>query len=164
MSRYRRLADKLRKHSSSSHNPQKQHNGDTSLQLSPVAVPSLSISKAYDPWIEGEQILRKNPRTKGILENARKILRSNGLDLDSSQAQNHQRLCSFLDDRARKLDDSKWKIGDSKTPLQAQFTTVFKNILMVKDLVNTAASSSPPAAIACASLTVVFTVSHLLLD
>lgn len=158
-SRYHRLVDRLKKPKRSGKKPERLQHESSSPQSGLVAAPPPSMPETYDPWIESEKILRKDLETKKLLENATEILRSNGLSFGSSTAQNHQQLCSFLEDGAQKLDESKWRIGDSQTPLERHLTPVFKNVLMVKDLINAAAASSPPAVIACASLTVVFTVS-----
>jgi hypothetical protein len=62
--------------------------------------------------------------------------------------------------RADALEKEKWKIqfGDHEVGVQDMVSSAFEKVLMVKDLIDTAASASPPAALACAGLSVVFTL------
>jgi hypothetical protein len=63
--------------------------------------------------------------------------------------------------RVSALERQKWKIqfGDHEVAVQDLVTSTFEKVLVVKGLVDTAASASPPAALACAGLSVVFTLA-----
>ncbi|KAJ5778645.1 hypothetical protein N7520_001891 [Penicillium odoratum] len=101
-------------------------------------------------WAQAEQILRADPKTREILDEATRILEGFGLKIGSE----HQQLCSFLDDRVTKIEEKKRMIHYREVSGQDLLTTIFQNVLKVKDIVNTAASASTPAAIACAGVTV----------
>ncbi|RAK81295.1 uncharacterized protein BO72DRAFT_369375, partial [Aspergillus fijiensis CBS 313.89] len=60
--------------------------------------------------------------------------------------------------RVNALEKQKWKIqfGDQSVVVQDLVNGLFEKVLVVKGLVDTAASASPPAALACAGLSVVF--------
>lgn len=105
-------------------------------------------------WERAEKKLRGDKRSAEILQEATKILNDWGLDVQLSGENNHKKLCSFLEDQANALKEKQWMIGDQTVSVQDQVTKVMRNILVVKDVINTAASASPPAAIACAAVTV----------
>jgi hypothetical protein len=90
-----------------------------------------------------------------------------GSELKASRtADRQQQLCQLLDIKTQELEDKKWKVrfGDHNVEVRDLLTGTFKNVLIAKDLINSAASASPPAAIACAGVTVVLTVSWPLLN
>jgi hypothetical protein len=90
-----------------------------------------------------------------------------GSDLKPSGTEDRQnQLFQLLDAKTRELKDKKWKIrfGDHTSEVGDLLTRTSKNVLMAKDVITSAASASPPAAIACAGVTVVLTVSWPLLN
>jgi hypothetical protein len=65
-------------------------------------------------------------------------------------------LCTFLNAITRRLDDKKWTVQDniSHSDTREKLTKVCWNIILIKDVINPAAATSPPAALACAGITV----------
>lgn len=63
-------------------------------------------------------------------------------------------LCNFLGAQARELEEKKWmiKLGEHSIEVQELLKRTFQNILKLKEVVNTAASASAPAAMACAGV------------
>ncbi|KAI9666582.1 MAG: hypothetical protein M1821_004518 [Bathelium mastoideum] len=112
-------------------------------------------------WTRAEQTLNKDEKKRKLLETSFKILGEelgSGLDISTS-IERHQQLCQLTNAANERLEAKKWKIliGD-RSFKAADMQKAFKSILTLKDLVNSAASASPPAAIACAGATVVFTL------
>ena len=122
--------------------------------------PVKTLPQADDLWIKAEKDLRDDPQQRKFLDNAANVLEQRGLKIGTSGSRSHQQLCSFLEEKSRALEDKKWMVGDHEFASKAQLVKIFQHVLMVKDIVNTAASISPPAAIACAGLTVTLTVRH----
>jgi hypothetical protein len=123
-------------------------------------------SEADDLWVRAEQMLSNDQRKRKILQAYLEILESElGSELKpSGTADRQKQLCQLFDAKTQELEDKKWKVrfGDHDVEVMDQLTGAFKNVLIAKDLINSAASASPPAAIACAGVTVVLTVSsHL---
>ena len=71
----------------------------------------------------------------------------------------------LLDAKAKELEEKNWKVhfGDHTVEVRDLLTRTFKSILAAKDIINSAASASPPAAIACAGATVILSVRQPLL-
>ena len=111
-------------------------------------------------WERAEKKLRGDKKSAELLQEATKILKDWGLDIQLIGENNHRKLCSFLEDQTNALKEKQWMIGDQNVSVQDQVTKVMRNILVVKDVINTAASASPPAAIACAAVTVSLMVRH----
>lgn len=123
-----------------------------------------SVSSAFefdDPWTEAEKQLKKDHKTRVLLKDAFEILQKYGLKIDDGDGQSSEQLNKFLNEETRKLEEKKWAIADHHAETLDQLTTIFKKILMVKEVVAPIASLSSPAAVACAGLTIVFTVSPL---
>ncbi|KAI9678400.1 MAG: hypothetical protein M1822_008046 [Bathelium mastoideum] len=116
-----------------------------------------------DLWIRAEQTLNKDEKKRKLLETSFRILSEElGSELDvSTSIERHQQLCQLINATNERLEAKKWKIRIGEHSFKAaDMQKAFKNILLLKDLINSAAHSSPPAAIACASATVVLTVSR----
>ncbi|KAB8231640.1 uncharacterized protein BDW43DRAFT_320666 [Aspergillus alliaceus] len=111
-----------------------------------------------------EERLEPTPRPNDfwldkILTASVKILESHySLKLLPGDTRHHKRLCDFLEAKAIQIEEKKWviHIGNRSMTVRDQLTKVFKNILAIKDIVNTAASASPLALLACASITACF--------
>jgi hypothetical protein len=131
--------------------------------LARQATPVPSLGATDDLWARAEEALKCDPVKKKVFEDYLEIL---GQRLDSKLEptdghDRHKQLCQLIDVETKELEDKKWKfqVGDYTRDVADLFQRSFKAILSVKDLVNAAASSCPPAALACAGATVVLTVS-----
>jgi hypothetical protein len=112
-----------------------------------------------DLWVRAEQTLRHNSEVDKILTASAEILESNyGLKLQPRDTSHHEQLCDFLEAKAIQVEEKKWVIhlGNHSITVRDQLTKVFKNVLAIKDIISTAASSSPPASLACAGITACF--------
>jgi hypothetical protein len=115
-----------------------------------------------DLWVRAEQTLRHNTELDKILTASMEILESSyGLKLQLGDRSHHKQLCDFLEDKAIQVEEKKWVIHleNHNITVRDQLVKVFKNVLAIKDIVNTAASASPPASLACAGITACFAVS-----
>lgn len=111
-----------------------------------------------DPWIEAERLLAQDPQTKPLLDQAQVILQSHGLNIKGDTSNDRQNLSAFIHKTTQELEDKKLVSRDGRK-VRDKVATVFRNILMLKDVIESAAAASPPASIACAAVTVSFTVS-----
>lgn len=96
-----------------------------------------------------------------ILKEATEIIEESGLKAGPHGTADHQQLRSFLDTKVDELEQKKWmvRVDDHYIGVRDQLTRLIRNILVLKDVVSTAASASPPAAIVCAGMTVSLLVS-----
>ncbi|KAL3439736.1 ankyrin repeat protein [Aspergillus insuetus] len=117
-----------------------------------------TLQEAFDPWLEGQQLLRKDTTLNKIWEESIHILKSRlGLKYEEdSKAARVNGLGTFLDAIAQRLDDKKWTVLDDigQSDTRKKLMKVCQNIILVKDVISPAAATSPPAAIACAGITV----------
>jgi hypothetical protein len=113
-------------------------------------------------WETAQQILINDKDKKKIWNTYLEYLKSEqGLDLKYEEVVNPQRrLCTILDAKKRELENGKLKIrfGDHSFGVQEALIMTAKHIIKAKDLINAAASASPPAGIACARVFVILTV------
>lgn len=138
--------------------------GSAGLAGSSAPKPDVATSsEANNPWVRAEQMLSNDKGKTEILQAYLEILESElGSKLKpSGTADRQEQLCQLLDAKTQELEDKKWKVrfGDHNAGVRDLLTGAFKNVLIAKDLINSAASASPPAAIACAGVTVVLTVN-----
>jgi hypothetical protein len=131
-----------------------------SLESKPDAAIS---SEADNIWVRAEQMLSNDKRKREIFQAYLEILESelgSGLK-PSGTADRQKQLCQLLDAKTQELEDKKWKVrfGDHNVEVRDLLTGAFKNVLTANQLIKSAASASAPAAIACAGVTVVLTVS-----
>jgi hypothetical protein len=122
-----------------------------------------TCSEPTDLWERAEQILSNDQGKKEILQAYLEILESelgSGLKARGTVDRQEQ-LCELLDTKTRELEKRKWilEFGEYNVDFRTLLTRAFKSVLLAKDIVNSAASASPPAAIACAGVTVILTVS-----
>ncbi|KAI9044697.1 uncharacterized protein KD926_011667 [Aspergillus affinis] len=119
--------------------------------------------KPSNLWQRAEQQLWDNPDKQRLLQATYEALSSElGGELQPIGSSSRQaQLNELFQRRADALEKEKWRIqfGDHEVLVQDLVTSTFDKMLMVKDLVSTAASASPPAALACAGLSVVFTLA-----
>jgi hypothetical protein len=123
----------------------------------PVCEPSAPVT-TDDLWVLAERRLGQDKSKQELFTKATLILQESGLVIGKDGIDGRQ-LCDFLDDRANELEEKKWVIGDQKVSVRDKIIAVIKNILVLKDVVSTAASTSPPAAIACGAVTLSLVVS-----
>ncbi|OQD68167.1 hypothetical protein PENPOL_c003G02254 [Penicillium polonicum] len=118
---------------------------------------SPTVKKVFDPWLEAQQLLRKDKTLDKIWVESIHILNSTvGLKFENDgNAIRVNDLRTFLNVMTERLDDKKWTIQDDigQDDKRKKLTKVCQNILLVKDIVNSAAAASPPAAIAFAGIT-----------
>ncbi|KAL4997728.1 hypothetical protein BDV10DRAFT_194905 [Aspergillus recurvatus] len=132
--------------------PQSKENDEAS------ATSNSSTSKnSFDPWLEAQQLLRKDKTLSKIWEESIHILKCDlGLKYeDDGNANRVDDLRAFLNVVTQRLDDKKWTVlnmdhSDTRETLKK----VCQNIVLVKEVISPAAATSPPAAIACAGITV----------
>ena len=107
-------------------------------------------------------MLSKDTEKRKILQAYLEILGSElGSELKPSGSIDRQRqLCQLLDTKTQELEGKKWNVrfGDHAVEVSTLLDGAFKNVLIAKNLINSAVIASPPAAIACAGVTVVLTV------
>ncbi|PWY64728.1 hypothetical protein BO94DRAFT_629342 [Aspergillus sclerotioniger CBS 115572] len=111
-----------------------------------------------DLWAKAEGRLKEDEKMRKILAASQTILETDfGLDIQPGSTIGLEGLCEFLDAKTHHLEERKWviQLGGHSLQVRDQLTRVFRNVLTFKDIISTAASLSPPAAIACAGLTVV---------
>lgn len=122
-----------------------------------------TTSDPLDLWSEAEKRLRQDEKMNRVMDEAVEILEEFGMKIGSYATADRQQLGEFLDARVDDLEQKKWivRVGGHSIGVQDQLTRIFKNVLVVKDIVTTAAAVSPPAAIVCASMTVSMQVSYL---
>lgn len=103
-------------------------------------------------WLRAEADLKNDPLKKEMFIDYLEIL---GQQLDSklmpeNDDERHKQFCKLVDIRTRELEDKKYKVqvGDYTREIGDLFQRSLKAILSVKDLINTAASSCPPASLA----------------
>ena len=158
MSLRQRLKDFRSKHNKESKVKNSRPPKNTNVPPEPTEKPkgTTSSGESEDLWEEAEQRLVKDERTARILNEASQIVEESGLKIGSPGTADHQQLGSFLNTQVKELEDKRWIIhfGDHFIRVRDQLTRIFKNIIVLKDVINTAASSSPPVAVACASVTV----------
>ncbi|KAL4788809.1 hypothetical protein BDV19DRAFT_395637 [Aspergillus venezuelensis] len=132
-----------------------------SLSRISLAISNSSTSRElFDPWLKAQQLLRKDETLNKIWEESIHILKSRlGLKCeDDGNATRVNDLRTFLDATTQRLDDKKWTVLDDigQSDTRRKLTKVCQNIILVKDVIGPAAATSPPAAIACAGITVGF--------
>lgn len=144
--------------------PDDNQSDDCSPSAGLPVVTQVAPQQAEDPWLRAEWQLKQNETTNKILTASVEILEIHfGLNVQTHGITGRE-LCGFLDTKTRELEEKKWvvRFGGHKLGVEEQLTRAFQNILMVKDVYNTAASASPPAAIACAGVTIGLLVRLLL--
>ncbi|KAJ5766207.1 uncharacterized protein N7511_003823 [Penicillium nucicola] len=112
-------------------------------------------AKTDDLWTKAREKLSEDKHMRLILEEAAKIVGASGLDIESHGAKDSQQLHDSLDVKVKELEKRAlvFQFNDHSIKVREQLGRVIRNILVLKDLVSSAASSSPPAAIVCASIT-----------
>ncbi|KAJ6022210.1 hypothetical protein N7540_007714 [Penicillium herquei] len=113
-----------------------------------------SPERSEDLWVIAEIQLKEDAKAKQLLGRAAEIVKGWGFELATDGVERRKELTKFLDARVADLEDKKWTIGDHGASIKEQTAKIFQKILMLKDVANTAASTSPPAAIACAGVAV----------
>ncbi|KAL2839007.1 hypothetical protein BJX68DRAFT_258999 [Aspergillus pseudodeflectus] len=112
----------------------------------------------FDPWLQAQQLIKKDKALNKIWEKSIHILKSRlGLKYEEDgSATRVNDFRTFLDAIAQRLDNKKWSVLDDigRSNTREKLTKVCRNIILVKDVISPAAATSPPAAIACAGITV----------
>jgi N-terminal domain of NWD NACHT-NTPase len=135
-------------------------NPDPSLESTP-SIPT--SGKPEDLWDRAEEELSNDKGKAEILEAYQEILRS---QLDSElaakgTASRHEQMSRLLNAKVEELERRKWRLhlGDHNIEVETLFSGVVRNILLAKDIISSAALADPHAALACAGVSVILTVS-----
>ena len=133
-----------------------------SADSKPDADAATSI-EADSIWVRAEKKLTNDEKKKELFQAYLGILESQlGWKLKAGGTADRQKqLCQLLNDKTKELEDKKWKVrfGDHKVDVSDKLARAFQNVLIAKDLIISASSTSPPAAIACIGVTLLLTVS-----
>ncbi|KAJ5343588.1 uncharacterized protein N7506_003412 [Penicillium brevicompactum] len=102
------------------------------------------------------QKLLQDKETGPILKKATIILSESGLHVGANGVLDLQQLHKSLDKKVNELQEKEWEISidGHYINVKEKLYRAMKNILVLKDVITTAASACPPAAIACAGVTV----------
>lgn len=131
-----------------------------------VTTPQEPPQEPKDLWLMAEQRLKKDENLSKILEAANEILKADfQFQVSSNTSTVCDQLSNFFDTQTRELEEKKWviKLGEHSIGVQEQLKRTFQNILKLKEVINTATSASPPAAIACAGVMISLQVRSNLL-
>ena len=136
------------------------------IDLDPSPESTLSIptnSKPRDLWDRAEEELSNDKGKAKILKAYLEILKSQlGSELAArGTASRDEQMNQLLDTKVEELERRKWRLhlGDHDVEVGTLFTGVVSNILLAKDIISSAASADPHAALACAGVSVILTVS-----
>ena len=120
-------------------------------------------SEPKDLWDRAEEELSNDKRKAEILKAYKEILRSQlGSELAArGTASRHEQMSRLLNTKVEELERQKWKLhlGDHNIEVETLFGGVVRNILLAKDIISSAALADPHAALACAGVSVILTVS-----
>jgi hypothetical protein len=131
---------------------------------SPKSIPSIPTNgKPEDIWDRSEEELSNDKGKAEILEAYQEILRSQlGSELAAKgTASRHEQMSRLLNTKVEELERRKWRLhlGDHNIEVETLFSGVVRNILLAKDIISSAALADPHAALACAGVSVILTVS-----
>lgn len=142
--------------SESTNDTEQANNTNVPLKPTQNSGDTTASSEPEDLWAKAEQRLAQDEKMGPILKKAIEIIEEAGLKSGPHGTANHHQLHSFLDTKVYELKQKELKVrfDDRCIGVRDQFTKLIGNILVLKDIVNAAASASPPAALACAGLTV----------
>ena len=131
---------------------------------SPKSIPSIPTNgKLEDLWDRAEEELSNDKGKAEILEAYQEILGSQlGSELAAKgTASRHEQMSRLLNTKVEELERRKWRLhlGDHNIEVETLFSGVVRNILLAKDIISSAALADPHAALACAGVSVVLTVS-----
>jgi len=120
-------------------------------------------SKHKDLWDRAEEELSNDKGKAKILKAYLEILKSQlGSELaPRGTASRDEQMSQLLDTKVEELERLKWRLhlGDHDVEVGILFSGVVSNILLAKDIISSAASADPHAALACAGVSVILTVS-----
>jgi N-terminal domain of NWD NACHT-NTPase len=131
---------------------------------SPKSTPSIPTNcKPEDLWDRAEEELSNDKGKAEILEAYQEILKSQlGSELAAKgTASRHEQMSRLLNTKVEELERRKWRfhLGDHNIEVETLFSGVVRNILLAKDIISSAALADPHAALACAGVSVILTVS-----
>ncbi|KAI9929342.1 hypothetical protein MW887_000810 [Aspergillus wentii] len=125
--------------------------------------PNATTIRPDNLWERAEHKLTENEDKRKIVQAGLEILgsqlKSNCLQ-PRGTASRQEQLCGLLELKTRELEEKKLTVRflDNEVSVRDKVTKTFRNILLFKDIISPATASSPPAAIACAGVTVVLTL------
>jgi N-terminal domain of NWD NACHT-NTPase len=122
-------------------------------------------SELNDLWDRAEEGLSngKDKRKAKILHAYLEILKSQlGSELtERGTAARQEQMCQLLDTKVEELEKQKWRLHlvGHDIEVGTLFSGVVSNILLAKDIISPAANADPHAALACAGVSVILSVS-----
>jgi hypothetical protein len=135
-------------------------NEDAQLRMKTAATNS---NKEDDMWTMAERKLRKDPKNCEKLEEYDRILEKQlGSKLMPIGTQERRKqVLEFLDLEIKRLEDteSKTRLGKWGAKAKRFFKETIDFIVLTQSIINTAAAPCLPAAVACAGVTVLLSVS-----
>ena len=141
----------------------------TASQVSVAQKPSiLSSPEQSDLWQRAEQKICADDAKGKIYKAFLEILEfQSNVKIEPGVADRQKSVCELLNSKARTLlvkdEKSGSRFGAERNfEIRALFLTISKKVLAAKDIVMSAASASPPAAIACAGTMICLLVGHQL--
>lgn len=173
---------KLRKDHGSSDLGSEASRNQHGFHHSPVAVKSLKTSieaarpitiphanaQPQDLWDRAYRLLRDDKATEKLLKNYEQLLLSELKDghvfqnlPDNLEGFDNQKLLSALvSEKLRIMENERWKfqVGNATVEVKAQFDRVVKFVLFAQDIVSSAVSSDPHAALAWTGVCVLLPV------
>jgi hypothetical protein len=113
-----------------------------------------------DLWEKATQMLAQDKKKALIWKEATQIVEESGLQL-GSRGTVDQQLQGSLNAKAEELKQQELvvQINDHYIKVRERLVQAIQNVLVLKDVVNTASVASPPVAIVCAGFTVSLLVS-----
>ncbi|GAB1206414.1 hypothetical protein APSETT445_005101 [Aspergillus pseudonomiae] len=139
-----------------------QEYGVEAFDASSSAPVTVTFMEKESLWVRAEQLLREDDKKRRIWQASLDILEEEfGSRLQpTGKTDLRRQFCNLLDAKTRDLEGKKWSVrfGDHRIAVKDQLIRVFQNVLIAKDAIGHAANLSPPAAIACAGVTVVLSL------
>ncbi|KAE8398358.1 hypothetical protein BDV37DRAFT_31958 [Aspergillus pseudonomiae] len=139
-----------------------QEYGVEAFDASSSAPVTVNFMEKESLWVRAEQLLREDDKKRRIWQASLDILEEEfGSRLQpTGKTDLRRQFCNLLDAKTRDLEGKKWSVrfGDHRIAVKDQLIRVFQNVLIAKDAIGHAANLSPPAAIACAGVTVVLSL------
>jgi hypothetical protein len=137
-------------------------NSDPAPESTPITPTN---SKLNDLWDRAEEGLSngKDKRKAKILHAYLEILKSQlGSELtERGTAARQEQMCQLLDTKVEELEKQKWRLHlvGHDVEVGSLFSGVVSNILLARDIISPAANADPHAALACAGVSVILSVS-----
>ncbi|KAJ6004873.1 hypothetical protein N7540_012672 [Penicillium herquei] len=132
------------------------HQGSTPNATPKTTDEPTKTAVTEDLWVKARELLAQDKKMCLVLDEANRILEQSGVKTGTQGKTDHEKLHSSLTSKVEelKLKEMVIHIDDHYINVKEKLIKAIRNVLVLKDLVTTAASASPPVAIVCASMTV----------